>query len=611
MTSKSLVLASALTALAFGAAGSASAACQFQKIVDVPVTMDGLRPQVSAKVNGQDATFMVDTGAFFSDVTDAAAAKFAMRPSAAPFGLEVRSAGGATRDARAVVAQDFSFAGAQFHNIEFLLGGRLGGDLAGVIGENIMGPFDVEYDLGNGVIRFFKADGGCYNQNLAYWSAGMALSRITIEQQGRFIQTAIAKAEVDGHTIHVKFDSGAQLSTLSRAAAARAGIQMSSEGVRAAGVTYGVYGKGQETYLAPFASFKIGDEEIKNTQLRMADIALGDSDMLLGADFFLSHRILISNTQKKIYFTYNGGPVFRLGGAARQVAQGSNVPAATSPGTPASAPGAAAAGGDGLKSAAEFQRRGQANASRREYVAAIDDFSKAIELEPSNGAHYHARAMARLANRQPVLAMADLDQALKYNPSDVPALITRGRLYLQARDPGRATSDFEAALKLDPQSTTLPTEIGYAYARAGLFEPALQQLDSWVATHPRDDALPQVLNARCWTRAVWGKELDRALADCDAALKADKISGVMDSRGLVLLRLGRLDDAIAQYSAAIRLQPRLAPALYGRGLAELKKGAKAEGAADIEAAKAIAPELPAEYRRFGLAPEEAPGAAKS
>jgi hypothetical protein len=39
---------------------------------------------------------------------------------------------------------------------------------------------------------------------------------------------------------------------------------------------------------------------------------VGDFDMLLGADFFLSHHILISNSQHKLYFTYNGGPVFDL-----------------------------------------------------------------------------------------------------------------------------------------------------------------------------------------------------------------------------------------------------------------------------------------------------------
>ena len=116
------------------------------------------------------------------------------------------------------------------------------------------------------------------------------------------------------------------------------------------------------------------------------------------------------------------------------------------------------------------------------------------------------------------------------------------------------------------------------------------------------------MNARCWTRAAWGRELDLALADCDAALRRDRNSEVMESRGLVMFRMGRLDEAITLYTAAIKQQPRAAPALYGRGLAELKKGAKAEGEADIAAAKAIAPDLAAQYKRYGLAPDETPAA---
>ncbi len=67
------------------------------------------------------------------------------------------------------------------------------------------------------------------------------------------------------------------------------------------------------TYIAPFASFKFADgEEIKNARLRVADIDFEIADMLIGADFFLSHRIFVGNNQGKIYFTYNGGPVFDL-----------------------------------------------------------------------------------------------------------------------------------------------------------------------------------------------------------------------------------------------------------------------------------------------------------
>ena len=32
--------------------------------------------------------------------------------------------------------------------------------------------------------------------------------------------------------------------------------------------------------------------------------------MLIGADFLRAHRVLVSHSQRKMYFTYVGGPVF-------------------------------------------------------------------------------------------------------------------------------------------------------------------------------------------------------------------------------------------------------------------------------------------------------------
>ena len=583
-------------------ATAAEAGCELQKIAEVPVAMDGLRPHIAAKINGHDTSLLVDTGAFFSILSDEAATRFAMKSAPVPYGLEITGVGGATRDARAASADTFSFTTATFKNIPFLVGGRVGeGDAVGVMGENTMGPFDVEYDFANGVMRWFKAV-GCNDANLAYWSAGKALSRISLDAPGRYIQQVNGAAYVDGHKIRVTFDSGAALSVLNRPAAERAGVQMSSDGVTSGGISHGIYGGGQEQFLAPFASFKVGDEEIRNTRLRVSSLRIGDTDMLLGADFFLSHRILISNSQKKLYFTYNGGPVFRLdAAAATQRADGGPAPSSTPEPISAASP----------KTATEFQRRGQASAARHEFPAAIADFTRAIEIEPTEATHYHSRAMARLANRQPAPASADLDQALKYKPDDVPALVARGQLYVSTHDLVRARADFEAAMKLSPDNTDLPVEIGLAYAQGGAFETAIQQFDGWVSAHPKAADLAQVLSMRCWTRAVWGRDLEKALTDCDAALRGERVSAVMENRGLVLLRLGRVDEAIKQYDAAIRAQPKAAWALYGRGLAELKKGEKAEGDADIRAATAIAPNLPQEAKRYGLAADDVPAAAKS
>jgi hypothetical protein len=33
--------------------------------------------------------------------------------------------------------------------------------------------------------------------------------------------------------------------------------------------------------------------------------------MVIGADFFMAHRIYVARSQGKMYFTYKGGPIFQ------------------------------------------------------------------------------------------------------------------------------------------------------------------------------------------------------------------------------------------------------------------------------------------------------------
>jgi tetratricopeptide (TPR) repeat protein len=82
-------------------------------------------------------------------------------------------------------------------------------------------------------------------------------------------------------------------------------------------------------------------------------------------------------------------------------------------------------------------------------------------------------------------------------------------------------------------------------------------------------------------------------------------ANIMDSRGFAYLRLRRLDDGLADYDEALKLNPKQASSLYGRGLAKLKKGDAAGGEADIAAAKAIQADIAEEFARYGVTPSAA------
>ena len=154
----------------------------------------------------------------------------------------------------------------------------------------------------------------------------------------------------------------------------KAGLKVDSPGVVPAGETFGFGRSTVRTYIAPVSVFKIGDEEIRNTRLRWGRWDLPDTDMLIGADFFLSHHIYVANGQNKLYFSYNGGPVFNLtaqqdGGSRRALAASAEAPAATSsdvkkPPADANPSEPKEPAGD----ASEYARRGSALRARQDSI---------------------------------------------------------------------------------------------------------------------------------------------------------------------------------------------------------------------------------------------------
>ena len=139
-----------------------------------------------------------------------------------------------------------------------------------------------------------------------------------------------------------------------------------------------------------------------------------------------------------------------------------------------------------------------------------------------------------------------------------------------------------------------------AYEDLGQYENAIQDLDAIIAMHPSD---ANALNSRCWARAVQGKQLDIALADCNLSLKLRTDDApTLDSRGFVNFRMGNYSAAITDCDSALKINQKLASSLYVRGLAKLKNGDTAAGNTDIAAANALDPKIADSYAVYGVKP---------
>jgi predicted aspartyl protease len=567
----------------------AAAACSFGHVARLPVTMEGPRASVPVTINGQPTRFWLDSGAFWGLMSKAKAAELGLTTTPLPYNFYVTGTGG-TANPELTKVKAFGIVGATLPNVEFLVVGRDVGN--GVIGLNLLAAFDTDYDLANGAVDLMQVK-GCANHNLAYWAGDKTVSITELLRAKDESDSHIyADALINGKHVRVMFDTGAPTTTIARSAAEKAGIDLSAPGVIRSRDILGIGSKSRASWIVKFDSFAIGGEEIRRSPIRVIDRAGDnpDSDMILGADFFLAHHIFVSRSQHRIYLTYNGGPIFSLSTeeeAGKSVTRSENMG-----GTDAIAAPTDAAG---------FAQRGSARTARSDYAGAISDLSEAIRLDPKSADYYGARARAYFASGNTEGARQDIDTAITLHPENPQLLVARGRFRFGQHDTAGARADAEAAEKLVPAGSLDNVSLIRLFELLHLPERNIALLDPMIALHKDDHTLGELLNARCWARGLANVELDKAIADCNAAIHRDGAQpAILDSRALIRVRQKNYAAAITDYDAALKGKPDQAASLYMRGWTKRASGQTAEGAADMAAAKKAGPDTVERLRSYGF-----------
>ena len=583
-----------LAALALRAPALAADECTL-KTFELPVKIIGSRAIATVGINGTDVPLVVDTGAFFSFLTEAAAQQLNLPLQRAPRGLSVRGLTGEV-DVRVTTVKRMQLLNHDIPDVEFIVGGNEpGAGAMGLLGRNVLAATDTEYDLAHGVIRLVDPQGDCADKSMAYWAQEAPVVAVPLRREIAARRPGFkVTLKLNGVEMTAMLDTGA-LSTASLDAARRA--QVAAAEMTPAAPRRGA-GRGEApAWTAPFKSFAIGGEQITLPRLPVADFRLDDIDMLLGIDWFLSHRIYVSQRQRKLYFTYNGGPVFASNATPEGEAEASGLsPQEVQP---------------ALADAEAYARRGAASAARRDFTRALDDLNRAIELAPDAAEHRLQRAQVQLALKHAPEALQDFDSALRLDPGQRDARLGRATLRALQGQRDAALADLQT---LDGQAAPqahLRLEMAQLYLRLGQPALALPQLDQWIAAHRSEVRLPSALNDRCWARMLLGADLDQALADCNDALDLQpRKAAYLDSRAWVQLRRGKLRDALADFDRALKLQRDDAWSLYGRGIARIRLDDAEAGRADIEAARRLRPDIDAEAGRHGLAAADAATAFK-
>ncbi|TWB50948.1 hypothetical protein [Nitrospirillum viridazoti] len=320
-----------MTAALMMAAGTAHAepaqSCHLTKAGVLPLELDGYQLLVKAIVNGKDGYFRIGTSSNATILSSQAMERLMEGTK-----LMVEAPKHGSIEVRKIHLDSLELGSWRGRDVE-MLAGPIGdvvqtrGDVIGVLGMNILGQYDMEFDLAHSLLTLYQPE-GCEKAELAYWSDTYSLAAMDDDPAPRArIRLPVT---VNGQMVHAELSTSFPISFLDKGLAQNLGSPIQS-----------VPDSDSRNELTALDSISVGDETVKHAKIRIADLfqsgeayvgsrlktSYNDGTRLfLGVDFLKAHRVYVAFSQRKIYFTYQGGPLFQLKsgepGQTRRATQG-------------------------------------------------------------------------------------------------------------------------------------------------------------------------------------------------------------------------------------------------------------------------------------------------
>jgi predicted O-linked N-acetylglucosamine transferase (SPINDLY family) len=232
------------------------------------------------------------------------------------------------------------------------------------------------------------------------------------------------------------------------------------------------------------------------------------------------------------------------------------------------------------------ERERASSTMMRRLAEAVEDYRRAITLEPEVPAHWCGLAAAQSELGHHEEALASFDRTLVLAPDNADAHVGRAAALMRLGRAHDARASLERALILSPHHVGALAAYGDALRALDRPEEALASYDRALVLAPHE--VP-VLMGRAAVLAALSRPQE-ALDSLDLALAMiSPDSDSLSMRGYLLRLLGRHDEALATLNQALELEPDQAEALCCRGMVLLDLGLPSEAVLSYRRALAIDP----------------------
>ena len=225
-----------------------------------------------------------------------------------------------------------------------------------------------------------------------------------------------------------------------------------------------------------------------------------------------------------------------------------------------------------------FEALGRRDEAVADFRRAIDEYTKAIEIDPKNAYNFNGRAWVYFKAGQAAKGLPDAERALELKPNEPDFLGTRGNIFEALGRRDEAIADLRRALSINPEDPDLQPS-----------RDALKRLEgSPTAPSPSPGAGAGPAPANIIEACTKEPNNDAAITACSRLIDSGNVTGgelatAYEARGLAYRDKQEYDRAIADFDKAIELAPSSASAHYNRGFIYNYKGS-AMGKDEIERA---------------------------
>jgi protein O-mannosyl-transferase len=221
------------------------------------------------------------------------------------------------------------------------------------------------------------------------------------------------------------------------------------------------------------------------------------------------------------------------------------------------------------KNAEAYNNKGVSLSNLKEFKEALSNYNKAIQFRPNYQDAYYNRANAYISLENPENAIKDYDRALTLNPNHSGALNNRGLAKRLVKDLNGAMDDFNRVIQLYPQNAEAYSNRSLARFDLKDFSGAEEDSRKALELNPgMKDASMQSGNAKVLQKDFPGaiieytRVLDQDPNNADAYLK----------RGVCRINTQDLQGAVSDLGNSIKINPKNPEACFQRGIAKNTMG---------------------------------------